>query len=386
MNRLNKILLVVLLAQLALTALVWRSSTPEAPEPPRPLVAGFDATKVTKLVLHADKSSAPGATTTPPLELVKRGEGWVVASSYDYPAQAAPILELLGKLGGLTHTGAIASSAARAKQLGVAEEDYQRKLVATLDGKEVTLLIGNPVGSRQTAVRLGGKSDIFAISGLSPWAVSTSLTTYVSTTYAEVPRDRVSKISIARAGQTLELVKDGAQWKASIDGTPLSLAAGESLDQAVIEEVLGQVSQVELSSVADPKVTLGNEKAVISVWTTAPEPAAGAAGAGAAAAAGAGSAAGSGGAVAGAAAPPASMPVSAAPHWVLAVYEQEGKYLAQRRGASHAVMVETSRLGTIVELGRAKLVKKESKAPGLAPTPAAPGALPAPAPAAPSAP
>lgn len=384
MNRLNKILLVVLLAQLALTALVWRSSTPEAPVPPRPLVAGFDATKVSKLVLHAEKSSAPGATSTPPLELVKRGEGWVVASSYDYPAQAAPILELLGKLGGLTHTGAIASSEARAKQLGVAEGDYQRKLVATLDGKEVTLLFGNPVGSRQTAVRLGGKSEIFAISGLSPWAVSTTLTTYVSTTYAEAPRDRVSKISIARAGQTLELVKDGAQWKASIDGTPLALAAGESLDQAVIDEVLGQVSQVELSSVADPKATPGTEKAVISVWTTAPEAAPGATGAAAAGAAPA-AGAGSGDAAASAAAPPSAMPVSAAPHWVLTLYEQEGKYLAQRRGASHAVMVETSRLGTAVELARAKLVKKESKAPGPAPTPAAPLA-PAPAPAAPSAP
>lgn len=341
MNRLNKILLVVLLAQVALTALIWRSSTPEAPMQPRALVPGFDAAKVTKLVIHADKG-ATSSSTPPPLELVKRGDGWVVASSFDYPAQAAPILELLGKLAGLTHTGAIASAAARAKQLGVGDEDYQRKVVATVDGKEVAVFLGNPVGNRLTAVRLGGASDIFAVSGLSPWAVSTSLTTYVSSAYAEASREQVSKISIARGGQTLELAKDGGQWKVSIDGSPVALAAGERLDQAVIDEVLGQVSQVELSSIADPKAATGSETAVLSVWTTAPEPAPGAAG----------------GPGAGA---PATPSTSAAPLWALTVYPREGQYLVWRRGASHPVMVEKARLATVVELARDKLVKKESQ-------------------------
>lgn len=355
MNRLNKILLVALLAQLALTVLVWRSSRPEAPQAPQPLLAGFDAGKVTKLVLHAEKGGDSGAAVTPPLELAKRGEAWVVASSFDYPAQPAPILELLGKLGGLTHTGPIASATARAKQLGVADDEYVRKVVATLEGKEVTLLLGKPVGSRQTAARLGGAAEIFAIGGLTPWAVSTNVTSYVATAYAEAPRDQISKVAVTRAGQTIELTKDAGQWKATIDGAPLTLAAGESLDQGVIDEVLGQVSLIELSQVAEAKAVTGAETALVSVWTQALEPAPGA-----------GSASG--------AAPAAEQ--SAAPRWVLAAYERDGALAVQRRGATHAVMVEKSRLGTVLELAREKLVKKPSKP--SAPTPTQPAGLPVP--------
>lgn len=378
MNRLSKILLGVLVVQLAILAVVLSVSGEQRPSRPQPLLAGFDAAKVTRVQIFPAKDDQAGVTAqppTPPIDLVKRGESWVVASSHDYPALSTPITDLLSKLGGLTHAGAIARGAARAKQLGVADEDYQRKVVLTIGGKDVALLVGNPVGSRQTAVRLGSDAAVMAVSNLSPWAIDAQLRTWVTPTYAEVPRDQISQVLVQRDGQSVQLLKDGGQWKVQVDGAPVVPAAGEVVDQAVVDEVLGQVSNVELTAVADPKAAEGKVKATISVWTAAPAPAPGAdvpaAGSAAGAAAGSGSAA---------AAPPAAPAVgsSAAPALVFTVVERAASFVVNKRGATHAVEVDGGRLRATVELSSAKLLKKESK-----PAAPAPGAAAAPAAAAP---
>lgn len=358
MNRVNKILLGALVAQLALLVLVWTSTGDSAPAKPQPVLAGFDVAKVTRLQVFPSKTDESGATASPPvtpLDLVKRGQDWVVASSHDYPARPGAVVELLGKLGGLTHAGTIARGAARAKQLEVADDDYQRKLVVTADGKDVTVLLGGPIGGRQTALRVSPGPEVVAVSGLSAWAVDPALRSWVSPTYGEVARERISQVLVQRDGQDLQVAKDGAQWKVSLGGAPVALAAGEVIDAAAIDEVLGQVSMVELTSVADKKLTEGKPLATISVWASDPTstPAAGSPSRGAAPA---------GASAAGA---------SVAPAMVLTVFEHQGNYVVERRGASHAVVVDGHRLRATVELSRAKLVKKESK----------PAAVAAPAPA-----
>ncbi|MBK7535239.1 MAG: DUF4340 domain-containing protein [Myxococcales bacterium] len=279
MNRLNKILSGLLAVQLAITGLVMSSTGGVTPPRPAPVLPGLDVAKVTRLQVFPSSGDQRGVTASPPVgavDLVKRGEGWVLSSGHDYPAESTPINELLSKLAGLTHTGPIARSAARAKQLGVAEEDYQRKVVLTVDGKEHALLVGEAVGGRQTAVRLGAVPEVMAVSGLSAWAIDPQVRTWVKPVYSEVARDQLSQVLVQRDGDSVELTKDGGQWKLTSAGAPVTLGTGEVLDVQAVEEVLGQVSRVELTSIGDPKLAGSKALATISVWTTPPKSAEGA--------------------------------------------------------------------------------------------------------------
>lgn len=368
MNRLNKILIGLLVGQLALTLLLLGRGGPSAPSRPQPLLPGFDAAKVTRLHVFpaldptAPKPGTAGAPVAaePPVELARRGDAWVLASGFDYPAQTAPITELATKLAGLTRTDAIASGAARHKQLGVADAAYERKLVVTVDGKDVTLFVGKPVGSRLTAVRLGGSADVYAVANLSAWSIDPQLRTWVNPVYSSVVKDDLVQLLIEREGESIQLLREpGGPWKLGNAGAPVPLPAGQILDPSLLEEVLGQVTQVDLVAAADPKRDASKPKATISLWTKPAAPAA------SGSESGAGSESGS---ASGAATASATASASgSAPAVVLTVLEADGKYWVQKRGDARAVLVDAGRLRATVELARAKLVVKETKpAPGAA--------------------
>jgi Domain of unknown function (DUF4340) len=391
MNRLNKILIGLLVGQLALTLLLLGKSDPTAPAKPEPLLPGFDAARVSRLQVFpaldpdAPKPGTAGAPVHPeaPIDLARRGEAWVLASGFDYPAQAAPITELTGKLAGLRRTEAIASGAARHKQLGVAEAAYERKLIVTQDGKDTTIFVGKPVGSRQTAVRLGGSAEVYAVSNLTAWSIDPQLRTWVSPTYASVVKDDLTQVLIEREGEALQLVREpGGPWKLGNAGAPVALPAGQILDPALLEQVMGQLAQVDLVAAGDPKRDASKPKATISLWTK--PPAAPDSSSTAAPADGAGSAAAAAPTGAPAANPAAAVPASgqgaatpaapAAPAVVLTVLDDGDRLWVQKRGDARAVLVDASRLRAAVELSRAKLVVKETKpAPGAAPPAGAPG-------------
>lgn len=387
MTRLNKILLALLAGQLVLAALVLSRGGPDAPVRAQPLLPGFDAAAVTRLQLfpELDPQTPPAAGAAPqkPIDLVKRGDAWVVASAFDYPAQTAPITELLGKLGGLTRTSPIASQPARHKQLEVADAAYLRKVIVTAGGKDLVLFVGSAVGARQTAVRVGGTNDVFAVNNLTAWGIDPQLRPWVSTGYASLTKDEISQLQVQREGESVQLTRDGAAWK--LAGAPLP--AGEVLDAAVLDEVLGQVSQVELVDVGDPKRDAAKPKATITVWTqpkgegataspgasgapAAPGPAPATPAAPAAAPTTPATPAAPAAAPTTPAAPAPASPGAAAaplaPALVLTVLEQDGKYWVRKQGESRAVLVDDARLRTTVELSRAKLVQKAPK-PGAPP-------------------
>jgi hypothetical protein len=395
MSRLNKVLLALLAGQLLLAALVLSRGGPDAPVRPQPLLPGFDAAAVMRLQLFPALDPQAAATPAPrPIDLVKRGDAWVVASAFDYPAQTTPITELLGKLGGLTRTSPVAEQPARHKQLEVADASYQRKVVITAGGKDLTLYVGGAIGARQTAVRVGGTGAVYAVNGLTAWGIDTQLRTWVTTSYASLTKDEISQLQVQREGESVQLSRDGATWK--LAGAPIP--AGEELDTAIVDEVLGQVSQVELVDIGDPKRDASRPTATITVWTQPKEqaataspaaPAAAPAAPGAtpgatpavpaapaatsATAAAPGTSPAAAAPAGAAAAAPAGAAAPAAPALVLTVLEQDGKYWVMKQGETRAVLVDDARLRTTVELARANLVKKVAK-PVAAPPPGAPAA------------
>jgi len=266
LTRFHKILMAILAVQLVLVVLVLTRGDDEVALKERPIVAGFDAAKVTRLQISA------GSGGGKPIDLVKRDAGWVMASSFDYPVDAARITDALAPIGKASAAAPIATQAARHKQLHVADGELERKLVITMNGKDVTLYIGAPAGARRTAVRLGGSDDVFGVAGVSPGTFGSEPSAWVDPTYLKIALDEIAKISIQReGGAPVVLIALPAppaaagsgsaaaapavpgKWTATVAGAPIVLAAGESIDDAAIQRTVSDAATIMLSAPADPR-------------------------------------------------------------------------------------------------------------------------------------
>jgi hypothetical protein len=274
-----------------------------------PILAGFDAAKVTRLQVFAKPAGATDAAkpdATKPdagkqVDLVKRDKDWVLASGFDYPVDQKKLDEVLAPVAKLSAAAPIASQAARHKQLHVADDDFERKLVITTGGKDIMLLIGGPAGARRTAVRVGGDDKVYAVSGLTAYTVGSEARQWIDTSYVKIAKDDVQKLIVQRDGQgngkAVELTRSapppapgagsgsgsGAgsgsaagsaeppappaaeHWSATIGGEPIALAAGESLDEQAVDRVINEGATLILSAPADPKRDASRPTATITI-------------------------------------------------------------------------------------------------------------------------
>src|SRR5690606_36584802 len=151
----------------------------------------------------------------------------------------------------------IATQASRHKQLHVADDQFERKLTVTAGGKDTTLVVGSAAGARRNVLRIAGDSRVFAVSGLASWSIGAAPRDWVETSYVRVPVDEIAKVTIQRGTSTLELSREkaGAPWTVALDGKPLALTAGESLDTGAIDQRVGEAASIDLVEPGDPKRT-----------------------------------------------------------------------------------------------------------------------------------
>lgn len=278
MTKLNKILGVVLAVQLALTLFVLLRSDDTKASKPQPVLAGFDPVAVTRLqVFEAGSDEGSGHGPAKPVDLVKKGPSWVLASQWDYPVDNAKLDAALAPLGKLVAGDPITTSPAKHKQLRVGDKDFDKKIVITVGGKDTTLLIGATKG-KSTPLRLAGDDRVLSASGVPTGALSGTARDWVSPSYSDIPRDDIDKILIERGAQKLELDRTTKQvdagsgsaapaprpWRVAIDGAPVTLAAGEAINNFEIETVLSAVSNIAAEP-ADPKLDASKPTATVTV-------------------------------------------------------------------------------------------------------------------------
>ena len=184
-TRLHKILAGLLVVQVALAIILLTRSDDTRKLAEKPIVAGFDAAKVTRLRIW-DKDAAQ-----PPIDLVKRGASWVLASHFDFPVTESRVTDVLTPIAKAAAASPIATQDTRHRQLKVADKEFERKLLITADGKDVTLYLGGPAGPRRTAMRAGDSSDVYAVTGISTYAYGYEARQWVNQAYVDVPKDDV---------------------------------------------------------------------------------------------------------------------------------------------------------------------------------------------------
>ena len=365
MTRLNQILAGLLVVQLGLAALVFLGDEDETIRALQPVVADLDPEAVDRVQVfdrtagsgdgeeaRGEKDAEDGA---PSIVLERRGSEWVLVSHHDHPVETRRVTELIDKVIALRSRGPVASGAARQRQLEVADDHYQRKLVIGAGDREITLYVGASAGARQTSVRLGGRDEVHGVSGLTAFGVSADVSSWIDPSYVKIARDEIASVEVVNRNGTFTLVKEGETWRALVDGQAVEPARGQELDTDTIDLVVGKAALVTMVEPGDPSRSMDDPLATVTVRTRAPggagdDDAAGADGAGAAPAASAGP---------GDAALSTPAPAPAGEEIVLDIAKTDApdRYLVRVRGRAQAAEVAALSVTELVELERSDLTR-----------------------------
>jgi Domain of unknown function (DUF4340) len=289
-NKVNRILLGVLAFQVALVAFVFLRGDDTGIGTLEPLVPGFTGDKVERVRIfdrtsksatpdpaepedekedEGDKKGKPGAQ--PAVDLVKKGENWTLASHFNYPVDAQRVSELLDKVEAMRSRAPIASGKARQKQLEVADDSYQRKVVVTTGGKDVTFYLGASSGQRQTSVRLSGSDEIHGVTGLTAQGVGARASSWVDTAYVDVQAERLASFDVVNESGSFHFEKSDDAWQPSVGGQAVTPPSGMELNKGEIQKLVSRATKIHLSQPADPKRTIDKPLATVTLRLT-PEP------------------------------------------------------------------------------------------------------------------
>lgn len=336
LTKFHKILIGALVVQVLLAVLLLARSKPTGAAKEQPVVAGFDAAKVTRVQIFADNADKAA------IDLAKRGAAWALASHFDQPVEATKVTDALAPIAKLSAATPVATQAARHIQLQVADKTFARKVILSQDGgKDLVLFVGQGAGARRTAVRLGGDDRVWGVTGVSSSTFGDTPSQWIDSTYFKATAADIAKLTIQREGKTVELERVPAPapagsaagsgsaaapaetWQVKIDGAPVVLAKGETLDTAAIDARLADLSTIDMRQPGDPKRDASKPTATITIQRKAT----------------------------GTAAAPA-------PDVLEVIADGDKDYWVHVKGQPRAALVDMPRLRSVVTTDRDSLVKK----------------------------
>jgi len=235
MSRLNQILIVLLVVQLALVGFIfWPRPASEAQG--GPLLADFNADEVVALTI----SDAEGNQ----LVLGKSGDAWVLPEAGDFPVDGEKVTPFLEKIAAVQADRLVTQTEGSHQRLQVAADDFNRRLELTLaDGTTDQLFIGSSAGAAATHVRADGQPQVYLTGELAAWDANPEVTSWVDTLYFTVPQTATTGLILENANGTFEFEKQGDTW------TMVGLAEGETLNQDAVSALLNQAGTIRLTDV-----------------------------------------------------------------------------------------------------------------------------------------
>ncbi len=262
MNRANRILLLLLAAQvvvLAGTRLI--SGRGRGPAKVHKLFEGrIDPKAVTRVSIAA----ADGKT----IVLERRGNDWVLASAGSYPALANKVSDLLSKWPELRAGAPVTDKPAHQRALEVHPESFQRRITFAQAGKpDLVVVMGNSAGLKDVHVRLADEARVYLVKDLSSYDAGTTPGDWVPTEYFKVDRDKVVSLTLRNAEGELKL-KRGADKKWALEE-----AADESpkLKESEVDALLSSATSVALQEPVgdrlEPRFGLDKPAATLTLVT-----------------------------------------------------------------------------------------------------------------------
>jgi len=234
MSRANKILALLLVAQLALIAYVYRPDRTTGP----PAVHFF------KDVAAAQVVGLAIADSNQVLAIKKENGTWRISTEPSYPAEAKKVEALIKKLLTLTSSRLVARTEASHGRLKVATDDYHRKLTLTMaDGKTREMLLGTSPNYKTSHVRVAGDDNVYLAKDLADWEASVAPEDWWENNYLDVNPADLKSLTLVNGKGRIELSRDKEnKWQAA--GMP----EGKTFADAALNNFLNKACLVQLSS------------------------------------------------------------------------------------------------------------------------------------------
>ncbi|NLN61457.1 MAG: DUF4340 domain-containing protein [Myxococcales bacterium] len=237
MNRHNRILLIVLLGQIALIGLTWfvlgTRKTEVTPEVPLLPVAAKD---ISRIAITGMSGNEPAPT----LVLHKVDDNWALESAGDFPCLADKVDALIDLLVSLKVQAPIASNPANHGTLNVADAAFDRKVALTAGAQEFTLFVGR--GGRATGhVRMAGQNEVYAVKDLQVWSIPSAASGLVDTQYVQVTPGDVTRIDVANAHGEMTFQRGEAGWEMA------DVPPEKELDTQAVDDMLNRLARVALT-------------------------------------------------------------------------------------------------------------------------------------------
>lgn len=230
----------IFLIQLALIAyFYWPAQTESAVG--GTLLSGFDPTAVSTLQIE----DQAGQSVT----LQRQDDGWTVAGTGGYPANATKADDVLTRLLAIHTNRQVTRTPASHARLQVADTSFNRRItMRNADDLETVVYLGVSAGGASTHVRLADDDAVYLTSEIAAWETEPFLSGWVSTSYFSTQADSILAYSIHNAQGEFNFSRDpSGAWQAP----ELNLDA--PLDTGEVNSLAASLSFINLLNV------LGNE-------------------------------------------------------------------------------------------------------------------------------
>ena len=232
MSRLNQILLIILIIQVALGLyLFWPQSTTAGPG--RSLLVDFSADDVVGLTISDGDNQ---------LVLAKEGTGWVLPDKGDFPVNGETVMALLDKVQNVETGRLVTQTEGSHGRLQVAADTFNIRLdIARQDGSQDTLFLGSSAGAGANHVRANTQAEVYLTGEIAAFDANPQPATWIETLHFTTPQSTTVAITLENENGTFEFEKAGENWIMQ------DLADGETLDPNAITTLLNQSHSIRMT-------------------------------------------------------------------------------------------------------------------------------------------
>lgn len=233
MKRRNLILVGVLIAQIALTAVVFwpRSATAVEQEP---LFPDLESDEIVSLTITDGDGNQ--------ILLEQEGDEWVLPEAGNYPALPDNVAALLDKIANLTTGRLVTRTETSHRRLQVTAEEFVRRVdFETAGGEEHTLYLGSSPSFGAVHFRLAGQSETYLTNDIAVADVPAQASGWVDTAYVSVPQAQVTRLQLENNQGTFTFERDDeGNW------TMVELEADETLANTRVTATIRQATSIRL--------------------------------------------------------------------------------------------------------------------------------------------
>jgi hypothetical protein len=257
MSRLNQVLALILVLQLAAMAVIYWPDTSVASG--EALFEGVEADQIVALTIR----DANGRS----IRLEKGSTGWILPDAGGFPVVEERVEGLLRQIAELRADRLVTRTADSHKRLAVDAAEFERLIEFDLaEGTHHKLYLGSSPSFNVIHVRPDDKDEVYLTLGVAASDAGTTAVSWIDPVYLSIPQGDIVALTLENQKGSFEFEKgDDGAW------TMTNLPAGETLLENNVTSLVSRISSLRmtrpLGQEQDPSYGLDSPRAKVTAVT-----------------------------------------------------------------------------------------------------------------------